>query len=420
MDPSKKSSRQISLERAEILKSRIDPYLEAREKIFTGLDLKDEIEARQSNIKKILGATQDDWNDWHWQIKNRITDSETLSKFIKLSAKQKQDINKVGDKFRWAISPYFLSVIDPEGDHYRNPVYLQSIPTGLELIEGISSADPMAEEFTNPAPCITRRYPDRLIINVTNQCGMYCRHCQRRRNIGEIDTPQPKEHLQEAVNYIKNTPEIRDVLITGGDPFTLSDELLDWLLGELDRIPHLEFKRIGTRMPVTLPQRVTPKLCEMLKKHHPLFINLQFNNQMEVTEESKKACEMLANAGIPLGNQTVLLRGINDDPYIMKKLCQELLRIRVRPYYIFHAKGVIGTLHFRTSVDIGIEIMEHLRGYTSGLAIPTFIINAPEGRGKTPMLPEYLISQGRDTITIRTWEGQIIRYPNKDAEIDFE
>jgi lysine 2,3-aminomutase len=173
-------------------------------------------------------------------------------------------------------------------------------------------------------------------------------------------------------------------------------------------------------MPVTLPQRVTPELCDMLKKHHPLFINLQFNNPMEVSAESKKACEMLADAGIPLGNQTVLLRGVNDHPFVMKKLCQELLRIRVKPYYIFHAKGVVGTLHFRTSVDIGIEIMEHLRGYTSGLAIPTFIINAPEGRGKTPMLPEYLISHGRDTITIRTWEGQVITYPNKDADVEYE
>lgn len=420
MDTANKSARQISLERAEVLKSRIDPYLEAKMNIPTGLEQDEVIKARQSKIKEGLGATDAEWNDWKWQIKNRITDSDTLAKFIKLTPKQKQDIDAVTKKFRWAISPYFLSLIDPEGDHYKDPIYLQSIPTGLELKEGIGEPDPMAEEFTNPATCITRRYPDRLIINVTNQCGMYCRHCQRRRNIGEIDSPQPRENLQQAVDYIRNTPEIRDVLVTGGDPFTLSDENLDWLLGELDKIPHLEFKRIGTRMPVTLPQRVTPELCSMLKKHHPLYINLQFNNPMEVSAESKKACEMLADAGIPLGNQAVLLRGINDHPFVMKKLCQELLRIRVRPYYIFHAKGVVGTLHFRTSVDIGIEIMEHLRGYTSGLAIPTFIINAPQGRGKTPMLPEYLISHGRDTITIRTWEGEIITYPNKDAEVEYE
>lgn len=420
MDTANKSARQISLERAEVLKSRIDPYLEAKMNIPTGLEQDEVIKARQSKIKEGLGATDAEWNDWKWQIKNRITDSDTLAKFINLTPKQKQDIDAVTKKFRWAISPYYLSLIDPEGDHYKDPIYLQSIPTGLELKEGIGEADPMAEEFTNPAPCITRRYPDRLIINVTNQCGMYCRHCQRRRNIGEIDSPQPRENLQQAVDYIKNTPEIRDVLITGGDPFTLSDENLDWLLGELDKIPHLEYKRIGSRMPVTLPQRITPELCAMLKKHHPLYINTHFNNPMEVSAESKKACEMLADAGIPLGNQAVLLRGINDHPFVMKKLCQELLRIRVRPYYIFHAKGVVGTLHFRTSVDIGIEIMEHLRGYTSGLAIPTFIINAPQGRGKTPMLPEYLISHGRDTITIRTWEGEIITYPNKDAEVEYE
>jgi lysine 2,3-aminomutase len=419
MSTSNKSSREISLERAEVLKSRIEPYLEARENIITGLKQQDIIKARQEKIKEILGATDEDWNDWHWQIRNRISNSDTLAKFIKLTDKQKEDIDKVGERFRWAVSPYYLSLIDPEGDHYNDPIYLQSVPTGLELKEGIGTADPMAEEFTNPAACITRRYPDRLIINVTNQCAMYCRHCQRRRNIGEIDVPRAKEELQEAIDYIKGQPEIRDVLITGGDPFTLSDELLDWLLGELDNIPHIEYKRLGSRMLVTLPQRVTPEFCEMLKKHHPVYVNTHFNNPLEVTEESKKACEMLANAGVPLGNQSVLLRKINDDPFIMKKLCQELLKIRVRPYYIFHAKGVIGTMHFRTSVDIGIEIMEHLRGYTSGLAIPTFIVNAPGGKGKTPMLPEYLISQGRDKITIRTWEGQIIEYPNKDAEIEF-
>jgi lysine 2,3-aminomutase len=414
-----KSSRQISLDRADVLKTRIDPYLEANAKIPCGLKMTEQIKARQRNIKEILGANDEQWKDWHWQIRNRITDSDMLSKFIKLTEKQKEDIDAVGNKFRWAISPYFLSLINPEGDHYKDPTFLQSIPMALELQEGIGDPDPMAEEFTNPAKCITRRYPDRLIINVTNQCAMYCRHCQRRRNIGEIDAPQPKENLQEAVDYIKNTPEIRDVLITGGDPFTLSDELIDWLLGELDKIPHLEFTRLGSRMPITLPQRITPEFCEMLKKHHPIYVNIQCNNPAEVTEESQRACEMLADAGIPIGNQAVLLRGINDNPYVMKKLNQELLKCRVRPYYIFHAKGIIGTMHFRTSVDIGIEIMEHLRGYTSGLAIPTFIINAPGGKGKTPMLPEYLISQGRDTVTIRTWEGEIIQYPNKDAEIKF-
>ncbi len=412
-------SRQISLERADILKTRIEPYLEAIKEIRCGLYLTDEIKDRQKKIKEKLNANEEEWNNWHWQIRNRIVDSDKLAEFINLNEKQKLEIDAVGKKFRWAISPYFLSLINPEGNHYNDPTFLQSIPIGLELEEGIGEPDPMAEEFTNPATCITRRYPDRLIINVTNQCAMYCRHCQRRRNIGEIDAPQSKEHLQEAIDYIANTQEIRDVLITGGDPFTLSDETIDWLLGELDKIPHLEIKRLGSRMPITLPQRITPEFCHMLSKHHPLYVNIQCNNPIEVTEESKKACEMLANAGIQLGNQAVLLRGINDNPFVMKKLNHELLKCRVKPYYIFHAKGVIGTMHFRTSVDIGIEIMEYLRGYTSGLAIPTFIINAPGGKGKTPMLPQYSISQGRDTVTIRTWEGEIIQYPNKDADINF-
>ena len=419
-DVMQKTSREISLERAEVLKTRIDPYLEAREEIPLGLDLQDEIRERQENLKAYFNATEAEWNDWRWQIRNRINDVETLSKFIELTDKQKADIEKVGEKFRWSISPYFLSVIEPGGNHYENPIYLQSIPTGLELIEGIGEADPMGEEFTNPAPCITRRYPDRLVINVTNVCGMYCRHCQRRRNIGEVDASQPSENIQAAIDYVAANPEIRDVLITGGDPLTLSDEKIDWILTQLDNIPHLEYKRIGSRMPVTVPQRITPELCEMLKKHHPLFINMQFNHPLEITEEAKKACEMLADAGIPLGNQAVLLRGVNDDKFVMKKLNHGLLQCRVRPYYIFHAKGVVGTLHFRTSVDIGIEIMEHLIGYTSGLARPQFIINAPLGKGKTPMLPEYVISHGRDTITIRTWEGTIIEYPNKDAEVEYE
>lgn len=411
-----KTAREISLEKAEKLKERIKPFLEIKESIPTGLKLNEEIKKRQKFIKTYFKATEEEWNDWHWQIRNRIDDVNVLDKIIGLTELQKKDISEVGKKFRWAISPYFASLIDFQGENLNDPVFLQSVPTSYELCDNIGDPDPMGEEFTNPAECITRRYPDRLIINVTNQCAMYCRHCQRRRNIGEVDKPRAKKDIEEALNYIRENPEIRDVLITGGDPFTLSDDFLDWILSELDKISHVEFKRLGSRMLATLPQRITPEFCEMLKKHHPVYVNTHFNHPIEITEESKKACEMLANAGVPLGNQAVLLKNINDNPHIMKKLNHELLKIRVRPYYIFHAKGVIGTMHFRTSVDIGIEIMEHLRGYTSGLAIPTFIVNAPKGKGKTPMLPEYLISQGRDYILLRTWEGQIIKYPNKDAD----
>lgn len=414
-DNYKKNARDISLDRAKILRERIEPYLAAKENIVTGLKVAEDIKKRQTIIKEILGATEEEWNDWHWQISKRITKSKELCKILNLSESQIKGIDEVEKKFRWAVSPYYLSLIGSEVEYLRDPIYLQSIPTEYELCDDLGDPDPMGEEFTNPTDCITRRYPDRLIIYVTNQCAMYCRHCQRRRNIGEVDSPRPKNEIKKALDYIKNNSEIRDVLITGGDPFTLSDEYLDWILGELDKIPHVEYKRLGSRMLVTLPQRITPEFCRMLAKHHPVYINTHFNHPMEVTEEARKACEMLANAGIPLGNQAVLLKGINDNPHIMKKLNHELLKIRVRPYYIFHAKGVIGTMHFRTSVDIGIEIMEQLRGYTSGLAIPTFIVNAPKGKGKTPMLPEYLISQGRNTITIRTWEGEIIKYPNKDS-----
>lgn len=411
-----KSSREISLERAAVLKSRIEPYLKAREDIKTGIEQAEKIRKRQQEIREFFGATQEQWDDWHWQIRNRISDSETLGKIIDLEPEAKKDIDEVGKQFRWAISPYYASLIDTELEHHQDPVFLQSVPLGLEICDVVGDPDPMGEEFTNPAECITRRYPDRLIINVSNQCAMYCRHCQRRRNIGEQDIPRSKEDIQQALDYIRENPEIRDVLVTGGDPFTLNDDFLDWILGELDKIPHVEIKRLGSRMLATLPQRITPEFCEMLKKHHPVYVNTHFNNPIEVTEDAKKACEMLANAGVPLGNQAVLLKGINDNPHVMKKLFHELLKVRVRPYYIFHAKGVIGTMHFRTSVDAGIEIMEHLRGYTSGLAIPTFIVNAPKGKGKTPMLPEYLISQGRNSITMRTWEGEIIKYPNRDAE----
>lgn len=413
----KKTARDISLERATELKSKIQEYLDVKDKIPSGLLSQAMIDERKKRIMEELGATEDQWNDWHWQVSARIKDSDTLNRLIGLTKKQKAEIDRVATKFRWAISPNFLSLIGNEDplSHYENPVFLQSIPIGLEMKEGGGCADPMGEEFTNPAECVTRRYADRLIIYATNQCGMYCRHCQRRRNIGEFDRPSSQEDLEEAIEYIRSNPEIRDVLITGGDPLTLSDERIDWLLTKLDEIEHVEIKRIGTRMPITIPQRVTEEFCDMLKKHHPLFINIQCNHPLELTQDVKAALERLANVGIALGNQAVLLKGINDNPHIMKKLNQDLLKCRVRPYYIFHAKDVIGTEHFRTSVDAGIEIMEYLVGYTSGLARPTFIVNAPEGYGKTPILPEYTISRGREKLMLRTWEGRVFEYPNVDA-----
>jgi glutamate 2,3-aminomutase len=402
--------KKIASYRAQQLKDRIGDYLTAKEIIPRGTasEQEEKIKKQKQKILSLFQASEEQWNDWKWQFSHRICDVSFLSKIIKLSEVEMQNIKKVEEKYRWSISPYYAALIDEE---LMNPVKLQAIPNILELQEE-GEVDPMSEEFTNPAGSITRRYPDRLIINVTNMCPMYCRHCQRRRNIGSVDCHTSKKELKQSIDYIRNNPEIRDVLVTGGDPLTLSDDTLDWLLGELHRIPTVEYVRLGTRVLVTMPQRITERLLDILKKYPPLFINTQFNHPLEITKEAKEACEKLVNTGIPLGNQAVLLNGINNDKYVMRLLNQELLKCRVRPYYIFHAKKVMGTTHFNTSVDDGIEIMEYLRGYTSGMAIPTYIINAPDGNGKTPILPQYLISRGKDYIKIRTWEGKVFDYPN--------
>lgn len=406
--------RKVSLERAKELKERIDDYLNIRDSIPKGLELKDQYNKRKKKILNLFDATEKDWNDYKWQLKNRINDIETLSHIIDLTDNEIKQIKEVGKHYRWAISPYYASLMD-NNDKY-DPIRMLSVPMANEIIDEHGDNDPMGEEYTNPAGSITRRYPDRLIINVTNECAMYCRHCQRRRNIGNVDNHKSTEVLQQSIDYIKNNEEIRDVLITGGDPLTLPDNRLEWILKELKNIPHVEYIRIGSRTPVTMPQRITDDLVNILKKYHPIYINTHFNHPKEVSEDAKKACEKLANAGIPLGNQAVLLNGINNDKFVMRALNHELLKIRVRPYYIFHAKHVKGTLHFNTSIDDGIEIMEYLRGYTSGMAIPTYIVNAPKGQGKTPILPQYLISRGKNHIMIRTWEGKVIKYENHETK----
>ncbi|SET74246.1 glutamate 2,3-aminomutase [Lacrimispora sphenoides] len=405
---------QVSIERAEELKGRIEDFLEARKRIPKGMDLEEEFIKRKTRILEVLDATEENWKDYQWQLTHRITDVETLSKIIFLSETEKMRIKKVEKKFRWAVSPYYLSLADPD-DRY-DPIRLLSIPTYKELEDTCMDLDPMGEEFTNPAGCITRRYPDRLIINVTNECAMYCRHCQRRRNIGEEDAHRSRSMILESIDYIRENEEIRDVLITGGDALCLSDEYLEWIIKQLKEIPHVDYIRLGTRSLVTMPQRITDQLCSMLKKYHPIYINTHFNHPIEITKESKAACEKLADSGIVLGNQAVLLNGINNDKYIMRLLNHELLKCRVRPYYIFHAKHVQGTAHFNTSIEDGIEIMEYLRGYTSGMAIPTFIVNAPKGLGKTPIFPNYIVSRGPGYVQLRTWEGNIVKYEDHETK----
>lgn len=406
----------ISLERASELKSRIEDYIKIKDTIPTGIKNEESINYRKRKILEVLNAKEEDWDDYKWQLSNRITDVDMLSKILSLTEKEVENIKNVQSKFRWAISPYYLSLIDPNNPY--DAIKLMSIPSSVELDESISDLDPMGEEFTNPAGSITRRYPDRLIINVTNECAMYCRHCQRRRNIGQEDCQKSKEVIKESINYIKENTEIRDVLITGGDPLTLNDDMLEWIISEIRKIDHVDYIRLGSRTLVTMPQRITDEFCNMIKKYHPIYINTHFNHPMEITKETKEACEKLANNGVPLGNQAVLLNGVNNDKYLMRCLNHELLKIRVKPYYIFHSKHVKGTTHFNTSVDEGMEIMEYLRGYTSGMAIPTYIINAPKGKGKTPLLPQYLISKGSDYIMIRTWEGEVVKVEdNKSVNI---
>lgn len=409
-EPGNLPDKYLGLTESTGVSERKSDYTEYLDSLPSESRIREQANARKQTILDILGGDQEDWHDWRWQLKNRVRDSERLAQILGLGDLERQRIDRVGETYRWAISPYYLSLIGPELQD--SPIYRQSVPTILELAPG-GSLDPMNEAGTSPAPCVTRRYPDRLIINVTNQCAMYCRHCQRRRNIGEVDCHSGREDVAQALRYVASNPEIRDVLITGGDAFMLSDTMLDWILGELHQIRHVEIKRIGTRTPVTLPQRVTPELCQIIAHYPPVYVNLQFNHPQEITPEAKEACDRLVKAGAVLGNQAVLLRGVNDRPFVMKKLNQDLLRIRVRPYYIFHAKDVKGTRHFQTGIQDGMDIIRGLRGHTSGLAVPTYIVNAPGGLGKIPLMPNHILQVRKDKVVLKTWEGKIVTIENR-------
>jgi lysine 2,3-aminomutase len=385
-------------------------FLAVRTQIKTGFDLIEKTKPARERILSLFGASTADWADWRWHLKNRITSVERLSQIVPLAPAEVAVVRRVEREFRWAISPYYASLLDP--DDPACPLRRQAIPSAPELAE-TGELDPVGEGATSPVPGVVRRYPDRLIIYVTNQCAMFCRHCQRRRHVGRADRPTGRKTLEEALAYIRRNEEIRDVLVTGGDALLVSDSRLEWLLTELDRIPHVEIKRIGTRCPVTMPQRVTSRLAQVLRAHPPLYVITQFNHPREVTPDAAAACARLVNAGAVLGNQSVLLRGVNDDAAIIKALNHALLAIRVRPYYLFHALPVRGTLHFRTRIEDGMAIIEKLRGYTSGLAIPTYAVNAPGGGGKVPLMPQYVIRLGEGTATVRTWEGRVVEIPNE-------
>jgi lysine 2,3-aminomutase len=399
-----------SMKRAKELKSKINDYLNARDNIQTGFERIEENSQTKSKIITTLKATDKDWSNWKWQIKNRFSNVEQLQKILN-TCPQLEDIKKVEQVYRWAVSPYYLSL--SAVDNVNCPIRKQFIPSILELQDELGLSDPVDEKNTSPTKAVVRRYPDRLIIKVTNQCASFCRHCQRKRTIGKQDLHTSSGNIEKAIDYIKKNPEIRDVLITGGDALLLSDKKLDWLLTELDNINHVEIKRIGTRVPVTLPMRITEKLCGILGNHPPLYINTQFNHPLEVTPEAATACNKLIQAGVVLGNQSVLLKEINDNPHIIKKLNQELLKIRVKPYYLFHAMPVKGTRHFSTKLSVGLEIMEKLRGYTSGLVIPSYIVNVNGGLGKVPIQPQYLFFNEHNEITLRTWENKLVAFIEK-------
>lgn len=360
-------------------------------------------------IRSIFGVDKETWDDWRWQIKNRITTIKELEKLLPLTEEDKEEIGESLKFLRMSITPYYLSLIDPF--RHDDPIRLQSIPSLFELKKApCEMRDPLREEVYSPIPGLIHRYPDRVLLLVTDSCPTLCRHCTRRRLTQRIKQGNNIHiNLRNIAEYISSHKEVRDVIISGGDPLILSDQMLERIISTLRKIENVEIIRIGTRAPVTLPQRITPELCKILKKYHPIWINTHFNHPREITQEASRACEMLADAGIPLGNQSVLLKGVNDDPIIMKELVQKLLRIRVRPYYLYQCDMVEGLSHFRTTIEKGIEIIEALQGFTSGLAVPVFVIDAP-GMGKIPISPQYIVGREGNQILLRNFEGKISTY----------
>ena len=354
-------------------------------------------------------VTDEQWNDWKWQVKNRIETLEDLKKYVTLTPEEEEGVKKTLQTLRMAITPYYISLIDPNNPDC--PVRKQAVPTGKETYQSPADLlDPLHEDEDSPVPGLTHRYPDRVLLLITDMCSMYCRHCTRRRFAGQKDGESAIDRIDRAIEYIAKTPQVRDVLLSGGDSLCVSDERLEYIISKVRAIPHVEIIRLGSRTPVVCPQRITDDLVNMLKKYHPVWLNTHFNHPQEVTKEAAEACAKLANAGIPLGNQTVLLRGVNDCVNTMKKLMHELVKMRVRPYYIYQCDLSMGIEHFRTPVSKGIEIIEGLRGHTSGYAVPTFVVDAPGGGGKTPVMPQYVISQAPGKVVLRNFEGVITTY----------
>jgi lysine 2,3-aminomutase len=355
--------------------------------------------------------------DWHWHIRHTIRDVDRFAEItgIEFAPAERNKLRQTLDKFPLSLNPYYLSLIDT-ADYANDPIYLQSVPMPSELtMSQYEMSDPLAEDKDSPVPFLTHRYPDRVLLHVSNICAMYCRHCTRKRKVGDSDSIPAFNELEPALDYIRKHPAIRDVLLSGGDPLMLSDKAIEAILAKVRAINHVEIIRIGSRMPVVLPYRISADLVNILKRYQPLYLNTHFNHPRELTRSSQEALSRLTDNGIVLGNQSVLLAGINDCPRIIRKLCHELLRHRVRPYYLYQCDLSEGLAHFRTPVGKGIEILESMIGHTSGLAIPTYVIDAPGGGGKIPVMPNYLISWSTNKVILRNYEGVITTYKEPDS-----
>jgi lysine 2,3-aminomutase len=354
----------------------------------------------------------EEWHDWRWQLRNRVTQLDELSRFIALSDEEAKSISCHSGSLPLGITPYYLSLIDP--DDPGQPLRRTVIPVGTEFLKAEGEADdPLNEDDQSPVPGLVHRYPDRVLFLTTGFCSVYCRYCTRSRMVGTNEGHHfGMDQWEKALAYIESTETIRDVLLSGGDPLTLPEDRIEYLLSRLKKIPHVEFIRIGTKVPVTLPQRITLSLCRMLRKYHPVWMSIHFTHPAELTHEVHQACSRLADSGIPLGSQTVLLKGINDSMETMKKLVHGLLKMRVRPYYLYQCDPITGSSHFRTSVKKGIEIIQGLRGFTTGYAVPTYVIDAPGGGGKIPVSPDYAAGYEGNNLVLRNYQGNTYRYPD--------
>ena len=349
-----------------------------------------------------------EWNDWQWQLSNRITKITELEKYINLTKLERKGIDSAGTNFRWAITPYYASLMDKSDPSC--PLRIQQIPSIQELLDKSGLPDPLSEKDNSPVDSIVHVYPDRVAFKITNICPTYCRYCFREYFVGNINEHHTRGKIQEGLEYIRQKPEIRDVLVTGGDPLLFSDNRLAKLLGEIRAIKHVEIIRLGTRTLCTLPQRITKNLCSILEKYHPIWLNTHFNHPNELTHEAHEACSLLLKHGVPIGNQTVLLKGVNDSIKIMKRLVHGLLKMRVRPYYIFQCQLLEGTSHLRTSIEKGLEILKYLQGYTTGFGVPEYVLDTPYG--KVPLSQNHILGRINDQVVVKTYNGKIWRELN--------